>query len=212
MKNILLHGLLQTPSSWKVIQSQLQEKQIDSQCPNLFQMTQEKTYQNLFNEFTNFCNNQKGKLNLCGLSFGGILALEYAKKFPEKVNSLIIINVPYTIPKILFQIQNIIFHFMPKKVFQKVGMTKKEFNRMMNLETILYSFKSLLYGIIIGIILSYLIHLSIKNKFDKVFEIPYIPIIISIIFVFLIVFIIMRYSISKVNKKNTIETIRSENI
>ncbi len=131
MKNILLHGLLQTPSSWKVIQSQLQEKQIDSQCPNLFQMTQEKTYQNLFNEFTNFCNNQKGKLNLCGLSFGGILALEYAKKFPEKVNSLIIINVPYTIPKILFQIQNIIFHFMPKKVFQKVGMTKKEFRKFL---------------------------------------------------------------------------------
>lgn len=97
-------------------------------------------------------------------------------------------------------------------MLKSIGMTKKEFNRMMNLETILYSFKSLLYGIIIGIILSYLIHLSIKNKFDKVFEIPYIPIIISIIFVFLIVFIIMRYSISKVNKKNTIETIRSENI
>ena len=42
--------------------------------------------------------------------------------------------------------------------------------------------------------------------------IPVIPIIISAIFVFVFIFIIMRYSIAKINKQNTIETIRKENI
>jgi len=97
-------------------------------------------------------------------------------------------------------------------MLKSIGMTKKEFNRMMNLETIFYSMKSLIYGIVIGIILSYLIHLGVVKKFETPFKLPYTAIIISIIFVFLIVTIIMRYSINKVNKKNTIETIRSENI
>ncbi len=97
-------------------------------------------------------------------------------------------------------------------VFKSIGMTKKEFNRMINLETLFYSFKSLIYGIIIGVILSYFIHYGIGKKMETPFTLPYFSIIISIIFVFLIVFIIMRYSIQKVNKKNTIETIRSENI
>lgn len=97
-------------------------------------------------------------------------------------------------------------------MLKSIGMTKREFNRMMNLETIFYSMKSLIYGIIIGIILSYIIHLGVAKKMSKPFELPYTAILISIVFVFLIVFIIMRYSINKVNKKNTIETIRSENI
>lgn len=42
--------------------------------------------------------------------------------------------------------------------------------------------------------------------------IPINPIVISIIFVFILVFIIMKYSINKINKQNTIETIRKENI
>lgn len=97
-------------------------------------------------------------------------------------------------------------------VYKSIGMTKKEFNRMMNLETLFYSFKSLIYGIIIGTTLSYIIHYGVGQKMETAFIVPYISIIISIIFVFFIVSIIMRYSIKKVNKKNTIETIRSENI
>ena len=43
----------------------------------------------------------------------------------------------------------------------------------------------------------------------------YIPtnaILISAVFVFIFIFIIMRYSIYKINKQNTIETIRNENV
>ena len=73
------------------------------------------------------CNLQKDKVNLCGLSLGGILALDFAKEYPEKVNSIILIGTPYRIPKVLFKIQNLIFSMMPKKTFKKIGCSKKEF-------------------------------------------------------------------------------------
>ena len=98
-------------------------------------------------------------------------------------------------------------------MLKSIGMTKKEFNRMINLETIFYSFKALMYGIILGLIGTFAIHMSygIKVQNENVY-IPYIPILISIVSVFILVFIIMRYSINKINKQNTIETIRNDNI
>ena len=97
-------------------------------------------------------------------------------------------------------------------MLKSIGMTKKEFNRMINLETLFYSSKSLFYGIILGIGGSYLIHWAFSKNTESAFALPLTAIIISIIFVFIIVYIIMKYSINKINKQNTIETIRSENI
>ena len=97
-------------------------------------------------------------------------------------------------------------------MLKSVGMTKKEFNRMINLETLFYSTKALIYGTILGIIGSYAVHKSFSKMYEAVYVIPYKAIIICIIFVFIIVYIIMRYSINKINKQNTIETIRKDNI
>lgn len=81
----------------------------------------------MLNKFSDYCNAFEGKLNLCGLSLGGILAIDYAKKFPDKVNSIILIGTPYKIPKFLFNLQSIVFHFMPKAAFEKMGCSKKNF-------------------------------------------------------------------------------------
>ena len=57
--------------------------------------------------------------------------------------------------------------------------------------------------------------LNLKIEFsekDIEYTFPSLAIIISIIFVTLIVYIIMRFSINRINKQNTIETIRNENI
>lgn len=97
-------------------------------------------------------------------------------------------------------------------MLKSIGMTKKEFNRMVNLETIFYSIKSLIYGIILGLVGTFAIYKAFSIKIDKGIYIPIIPIILSIVFVFILVFIIMKYSISKINKQNTIDTIRKENI
>lgn len=97
-------------------------------------------------------------------------------------------------------------------MLKSIGMTKKEFNRMINLETQFYGTKSLLYGIILGLLGTLAMYKAFSVKIDAGMYIPIKPIIISVIFVFILIFIIMRYSISKINKQNTIETIRKENI
>ena len=95
---------------------------------------------------------------------------------------------------------------------KSIGMTSKEFNKMIFLESFFYGLKSLLIGIPLGIMLSYLIYLAIIGKMQFKFVLPYKGIIISIILVFILIYSIMKYSIKKINKRNIIETIRNENI
>ncbi len=96
---------------------------------------------------------------------------------------------------------------------KSVGMTKKEFNRMIRLESFFYGMKSLLIGLPIGILLSYLIFKALTSGTLVIkYQLPWGGIIISILAVFILIFFIMRYSINKINKQNVIETIRNENI
>jgi putative ABC transport system permease protein len=95
-------------------------------------------------------------------------------------------------------------------MLKSIGMTGKEFNHMIRLESIFYGTKSLIIGIPIGIILSYLIYKAFNET--TTFILPIEAIIISIIFVFIIVGLTMYYSLRKINKQNIIETIRNDNI
>ena len=100
-------------------------------------------------------------------------------------------------------------------MLKSIGMTKKEFNRMINLESIFYGVKSLLIGCVLGIGLSYWIF-RVGNGTEATnalkYAFPVVPILIAIVFIMVIVGIIMRYSLSKINKQNIIETIRKDNI
>ena len=97
-------------------------------------------------------------------------------------------------------------------MLKSVGMTSKEFNRMIRLESIFVCIKSLIFGLPIGLAISYVIYLLLSQNENLKFEVPFNGIIISSIFVLLLISILMKYSISKINKQNTIETIRNENI
>ncbi len=97
-------------------------------------------------------------------------------------------------------------------MLKAIGMTNKEFNKMIRLESILYGLKSLLIGIPIGILISYAIHRVLGRVLETPYSLPLTAIVISILFVFIIVYMTMRYSLSKINKQNIIETIREENI
>lgn len=97
-------------------------------------------------------------------------------------------------------------------MLKSIGMTKKEFNRMIRLESIFYGLKSLIIGIPIGIILSYGMYTVFRNNIEMEYILPYKSIVISIVFVAVIIGIIMKYSMSKINKQNVIETIRNDNI
>ena len=97
-------------------------------------------------------------------------------------------------------------------MLKSIGMTKKEFNKMINLETLFYSLKALIFGIVLGLIASFAIYKAFAQSLDYGFKIPMQAMLISILFVFVIVFIIMKFAIGKINKQNIIDTIRKENI
>lgn len=97
-------------------------------------------------------------------------------------------------------------------MLKSVGMTTKEFNRMIRLESLFMGVKSLFFGIPIGIALSYIIYHFLSEESGIPYKLPIVAIIISIAVVFILISLIMKYSMSKINKQNTIETIRNENI
>ena len=97
-------------------------------------------------------------------------------------------------------------------MLKSVGMTKREFNRMIRLESLFYGLKSLIIGIPLGLLAGLGIFKAFSMNLATDFVVPYTAILISIVFVFAVVWLIMRFSISKVQKQNIIETIRNDNI
>ena len=97
-------------------------------------------------------------------------------------------------------------------MLKSIGMTNSEFKRMIRLESTFMGVKSLLFGLPIGIGLSYLIHHFLTEQSGLPYKLPVVGIIIAIVAVFILISSLMRYSMNKINKQNTIETIRNENI
>lgn len=133
MQIIFIHGLGQTPSSWDKTVSCLSE-QITAQCPDLSSLLNdaESTYENLYRVFAAYCDEFPEPIDLCGLSLGAVLALNYAIDNPQKVGTLILIAPQYKMPKALLKCQNFIFKFMPKSTFENIGANKQDFINLTN--------------------------------------------------------------------------------
>ena len=138
MKYICLNGLGHSPKIWnKVIENMENKSEII--CPDLFSMVSgsEISYSNLYRSFSEYCMKFSEKINICGLSLGGIIALQYSIEHADKINSAIFIGTQYIMPEKLLKFQNLIFNFMPNSQFADMGITKKDFinlsKSMMNL-------------------------------------------------------------------------------
>ena len=131
MRKIFLHGLGQTPDSWQETISRLGLAG-GSVCPDLPGLLhgQEADYARLYSAVSKICGSSGEKIELCGLSLGGILALNYAVDRPEKVSSLVLIAAQYKMPKGLLRFQNTVFRLMPQSMFRQTGFGKPEFLRL----------------------------------------------------------------------------------
>ena len=127
MKKVLVHGSGHKATSWNETISYMKDSG-EVLCPNLFSILngKEPTYDNLFASFAEYCDQIDGQIHLCGLSLGGILALQYALDFPDKVKTLILIGTPHKMPKVMLAVQNIVFRFLPKSVFDNMEFSKKD--------------------------------------------------------------------------------------
>ena len=123
---IFVHGSGHKATSWEKTISYMTNNE-DIVCPNLSSILEgkEASYENLYSSFVKYCNEFDGQIHLCGLSLGGILALNFALDFPQKVKTLVFIGTPYKVPKVAFSFQNIIFRFLPKSIFETMAFDKK---------------------------------------------------------------------------------------
>lgn len=133
MTNILLHGLGQDSSSWKEVKELLAECGKNVFIPDLFKMAKSPlSYSVLYDELEKICKQTVDQINICGLSMGGVLALNYANRHPEKVNSLVLIGIPYIVPQEMIEKQNAMFEAMPEEAFGGLGIAKSDFIRLVN--------------------------------------------------------------------------------
>lgn len=128
MKYVYIHGLGQSSESWNNTVKNL-KNYTDIVCPDLSAMVCNGgvCYENLYASFSDFCSEFHEPVNLCGLSLGSVLALNYAIDFPRKVSSLVLIAPQYKMPKKMLTFQNIVFRFMPDSMFRQTGFKKADF-------------------------------------------------------------------------------------
>lgn len=133
MKCVFLHGMGQNAKSWDSVVSNF-GNDIDVVCPEMsdFFTVGECYYDKIYGAFCEYCKDFSEPINLCGLSLGAVLALNYAIDFPNKVNSVILIAPQYDMPKFLLKVQNVLFKFMPESQFKDIGFTKNDFITLTN--------------------------------------------------------------------------------
>ena len=123
MKTVFLHGLGQTAQDWKKVVQQLSISDVD--CPELFSSTEDEiSYSQILGDLEQRYSEVKEPLRICGLSLGALLAIDFAIRHEEKVDSLVLIGAQYKVPSLLIDFQNLIFRCMPNKVFESMGLSK----------------------------------------------------------------------------------------
>ena len=97
-------------------------------------------------------------------------------------------------------------------MLRAVGMTGKEFRRMIWLEGLFYGSKALLIGIPLGLGISVAFHMIFSEGIVTTYHPPVFAIGLSVAIVVILLYGIMHYSMGKVNRKNIVETIQNENL
>ena len=125
MPIVFLHGLGQKPGDWDPVINRL-DKGSRALCPDLYALEREgEDYPALYGALERYCDGLEGPLDLCGLSLGGVLALQYAAEHPERVDSLALSGARASMPKGLLVLQNLLFRGMPAENFRKMGLEKQ---------------------------------------------------------------------------------------
>ncbi|MFQ8797750.1 MAG: alpha/beta fold hydrolase [Dysosmobacter sp.] len=125
-KTILIHGSGHKSDSWRETVSHLNHRE-NVLCPELSVILdgREASFPNLRTAFEAYCAQAGGPVHLCGLSLGGILALDYALEHPENVKTMVLIGTPHKVPKGAFAFQNVVFRLLPKPTFISMAFDKK---------------------------------------------------------------------------------------
>lgn len=123
MKIVFLHGLGQRVADWDRVASQFP----NTDCPDLFEIAGKKlNYSAILSSLEERYEYEKEPLCLCGLSLGGMLALDYALRHGDRVAAMVLLGARDRTPRLLMDIQDLLFRCMPDKAFASTGMKKEQ--------------------------------------------------------------------------------------
>lgn len=123
MKIVFLHGLGQRAADWDQVASPFP----NTDCPELFETAGEKlNYSAVLSSLEERYEYEKEPLCLCGLSLGGMLALDYALRHGDRVAAMVLLGARDRTPRLLMDIQDLLFRCMSDKVFASMGMKKEQ--------------------------------------------------------------------------------------
>lgn len=97
---------------------------------------------------------------------------------------------------------------------KSMGMSNKQINKMLFLEGLFYGLDAVIYGLLIGGIILYLIYVLLIDKAGNIrpFKLPYIDFAICIIVTYLTIFLSIIHTKKQIENQNIIEEIKNENI
>lgn len=97
-------------------------------------------------------------------------------------------------------------------MLRSVGMSGRDFQRMMNFECAFYGMRALLFGLPLAAVTSYLIYrgMALGGADVARFVLPWRSMLISICSVFLVIFITMLYAVRKIKRENIIDALRDD--
>ena len=93
-------------------------------------------------------------------------------------------------------------------MLRSVGMQKGGFRRMMCYECLIYGLRSILYGVILSLLVSFLIYRVLAGGVDTNYLVPWEYIGIAVGFVFLVVGLTMIYTMGIIQKQNIIDELK----
>lgn len=97
-------------------------------------------------------------------------------------------------------------------MLKSVGLSPRGMRKMMQFECLLYGFRGLLYGLPVSIFVTWLIYRSVSAGLELDFFVPWYSVCIAVGSVFLVVAITMVYSMRRLNRENTVDALKNENL
>lgn len=96
-------------------------------------------------------------------------------------------------------------------MLRSVGMSDRDFNKMMCFECVFYGLRTLLFGLPLAGLFSWLIYRGIALDVERIrFVFPWASMAVSMLGVLLVIFITMLYAVSKIKKENIIDALRDD--
>lgn len=148
----------------------------------------------LINEAQRFERDRGIRIALRILSFG----------FITLISLIAAVNVFNTIST------NIMLRKREFAMLKSMGMNMRSMKKMMNYECLIYGFRSIFYGVILSLLISFAMFMVLSQGAAIEFAQPWGGIMISVLWVFAVVFATMLYSMSKIKKQNIIDELKKD--